>query len=102
MGGKRFRTKAMRAQRFIFPFFLLPPLWPPSLASCSSTEEYPPPPTARATTAETCRPRRGIQTTPGPTRLAATKDDEKCELCHYLKLLTCEIHNICEYICQDY
>merc|ERR1712223_2247072 len=58
-------------------------------------------PPAGATTAETCRARRDIQTTPGPTRLAATKDDEECEECHYLKLLTCEIHHICGYICQD-
>merc|ERR1712004_884790 len=36
-------------------------------------------PPAGATTAETCRHRRGIQTTPGPTRLAATRDDEECE-----------------------
>merc|ERR1712209_99703 len=58
-------------------------------------------PPAGATTVETCRARRGIQTTPGPTRLAATKDDDECELCNYLILLTCEIHNICGYICQD-
>merc|ERR1712107_528036 len=32
-----------------FPFSLLPPLCPPSLASFSSTEEHPPPPTAIAT-----------------------------------------------------
>merc|ERR1712115_764222 len=54
-------------------------------------------PLAGATTVETCRPRRDIQTTPGPTRPAATKDDKECEECHYLKLLTCEIHNICGY-----
>merc|ERR1712014_116749 len=36
-------------------------------------------PPGGATTAETCRPRRDIQTTPGPTRPAATKDDEGCE-----------------------
>merc|ERR1712209_127407 len=41
--------KLWKLREFIFPFFLLPPLWPPSLASCSSTEEYPPPPTTMAT-----------------------------------------------------
>merc|ERR1712200_61026 len=39
----------MGLTEFIFPFFLLPPLWPPSLASFSSTEECLPPPTAMAT-----------------------------------------------------
>merc|ERR1712012_599443 len=41
--------KPCELREFIFPFFLLPPLWPPSLASFSSTEEYPPPPTVTAT-----------------------------------------------------
>merc|ERR1712223_1148691 len=41
--------KPCELRKFIFPFFLLPPLCPPSLASFSSTEEYPPPPTATAT-----------------------------------------------------
>merc|ERR1712209_94970 len=41
--------KLWKLREFIFPFFLLPPLWPPSLASFSSTEEYPPPPTVTAT-----------------------------------------------------
>merc|ERR1711988_2083586 len=52
-------------------------------------------PLVGATTVETCRAQRGIPTTPGPTRPAATKDDEECELCNYLILKTCEIHNIC-------
>merc|ERR1712012_78030 len=41
--------KPCELREFIFPFFLLLPLLSPSLASCSSTEEYPPPLTATAT-----------------------------------------------------
>merc|ERR1712223_413070 len=41
--------KPWKLRKFIFPFFLLPPLWPPSLASFSSTEECLLPPTEMAT-----------------------------------------------------
>merc|ERR1712038_2149821 len=114
-GGKRFRTKAMRAQKVHISLFPLATLVAPILgqlqfnggvssssnsnsnsASAETTRGGPgATPPAGATTVETCRPRRGIQTTPGPTQLAATKDDEECEECHYLKLLNCEIHHIC-------
>merc|ERR1711874_87461 len=47
-----------------------------------------------ATTAATSRPPRGSQATPGPTELAAVKDDDTNVLWHYLnsELLKLEIH----------
>merc|ERR1711974_482142 len=51
-------------------------------------------PPAGATTAATSRPPRGSQATPGPTELAAVKDDDTNVLWHYLnsELLKLEIH----------